>query len=241
MPLCRSQDGCPDGGERPRQRSNLGSPGLRPRRSRSPEGRVKTSAPIGAKDRVSGRILVAWGKETVGLAAPRERGQESAPVGANRDETAYVYRFHRYPLALQPSRETVSPQPENVFTVPRSRFHRTKVTFSPHTYTVKRLAQNDRPDRGKRPRQRSYLGSPGLRPRRGRHPGDACGISHLFDPYGGRIRCVMGTPLPHTSTVDAVFVWGYQDSALRAVCPDRGEMPYECALGCLTADGIFCP
>ncbi|MCI6279118.1 MAG: hypothetical protein MR609_04925 [Bacteroidales bacterium] len=29
----------------------------------------------------------------------------------------------------------------------------------------------------------------------------------------------MGTPLPHTSTADAVFVWGYQDSALRAVCP----------------------
>ncbi len=37
----------------------------------------------------------------------------------------------------------------------------------------------------------------------------------------------MGTPLPHTSTADAVFVWGYQDSALRAVCPCRGATPYE--------------
>ncbi|MDD7559282.1 MAG: hypothetical protein PUJ95_03330 [Bacteroidales bacterium] len=34
-------------------------------------------------------------------------------------------------------------------------------------------------------------------------------------------------PLPHTSTADAVFVWGYQDSALRAVCPYRGATPYK--------------
>ena len=71
--------------------------------------------------------------------------------------TAYVYRFHRYPLAFQPSRETVSPQPENVFTVTRESFHHTKVTFSLHTYTVKRLAQNECPDRGKRPQSGRIL------------------------------------------------------------------------------------
>ncbi|MCI6278652.1 MAG: hypothetical protein MR609_02500 [Bacteroidales bacterium] len=39
-------------------------------------------APIGAKDRVSGQILVARGKETVGLAAPGRRGIHSFPHGS---------------------------------------------------------------------------------------------------------------------------------------------------------------
>ncbi|MCI6278403.1 MAG: hypothetical protein MR609_01210 [Bacteroidales bacterium] len=44
----------------------------------------------------------------------------------------------------------------------------------------------------------------------------------------------MNPPLPHTSTANAVFVWGYQDSARCATLPLRGESPYERPYGCRT-------
>ena len=45
-------------------------------------------APIGAKDRVSGQILVARGKETVGLAAPGEKGATPPGNGTIHFHTA---------------------------------------------------------------------------------------------------------------------------------------------------------
>ena len=146
---------------------------------------------------------------------PHTHAIKPQPVGVT---TVTRWRFNRHGKRFHRNPRAFSPYQGSVFTAPRLRFHRTKVTFSPYTYTVERLAQNERPDRGKRPRQRSNLGTPRLRPRRGRHLGKAgrfisarlrrcrtevqprCGCRDSFDP-----------PLPHTSTADAVFVWGYQD------------------------------